>query len=76
MWESMALLYRELGANPNEEWQWQMALGDNPKKKFKFVEWSSNAKCKNQILASGHHFLLPLCAKFEFYGGMTNVYGW
>ena len=64
-----------IGANPNVEVIKQVAWGDNPKEKFEFVEWSSNAKCKNRILASGHHFLLPLCAKFEFYDRMTSAYG-
>ena len=76
MWEPMVLLYRTMGANPNVEVIKQVSWGDNPKEKFEFVEWSSNAKCKNWILASGHHFLLPLCVKFEFYDGMTSVYGW
>ena len=44
--------------------------------KLEFDMWSSIAKSKNQILASGHHFLLPLCAKFKFYDGITCVYGW
>ena len=65
-----------IGVNPNVEVIKQVAWGDNLKEKFEFVEWSSNAKCKNRILASGHHFLLPLCAKFEFYDRMTSVYGW
>ena len=65
-----------IGANPNVEVIKQVALGDNPKTKFEFVQWSSNVKCKNRILASGHNFLLPLCAKFEFYDRMTSVYGW
>ena len=65
-----------IATNPNVEVIKEVAWGDNPKEKFEFVECSSNAKCKNRILANGHHFLFSLSAKFEFYGGITSVYGW
>ena len=55
-----------IGANPNVEVIKQVAWDDNPKEKFKFVEWSSNAKCKNWILASGHDFFFPYVPKLNF----------